>query len=224
MSLVIYFRFLSHVFLAIIITIIVYSIILQIPNTKKYLKQSILLSEEINKYNFSFTNSTFIVHKTTFETTIQCIGSLYNQSCLYKNLYYVDSNFMTLTIKGKYLPSSSVRTDRFVLRPTTPNKREFDTYSDLEKFVRTVINPNIIPSVTLYFGQHWHHNIGHTLFDGLYPAYVALIRFPPRHLYPFRILAGIAECNDCWSEDVNSRFAGLGILKQTVLNKMSSGK
>jgi hypothetical protein len=154
MNLAIYssLRLLSRVFLTIVIIIniiIVYSVILQIPDTKKYLKRSISLSEEINKHNFSFTNSTFIDHQTTFETTIQCIGSLYNQSCLYKNLYYVDSNFMILTIKGKYLPSFSVRTDGFVLWPTTPNKREFDTYSDLEKFVHTVINPKIIPSVTL---------------------------------------------------------------------------
>ncbi|CAF4853107.1 unnamed protein product, partial [Rotaria sp. Silwood2] len=29
--------------------------------------------------------------------------------------------------------------------------------------------------------------------------------------------------NDCWSEDIYSRFGGLGILKESVLNKMSKG-
>ncbi|CAF4769241.1 unnamed protein product, partial [Rotaria sp. Silwood2] len=43
------------------------------------------------------------------------------------------------------------------------------------------------------------------------------------HLHPFRILAGVDDCNDCWSEDIYSRFGGLGILKQSVLNKMSKG-
>ncbi|CAF4490791.1 unnamed protein product [Rotaria sp. Silwood2] len=178
---------------------------------------------EINKHTTSFTDSKFIHQNNKLETTIQCIGSLYNQSCLYHNLYYVDSAFMILTVKGQHLPSYSVRTDAFVLWPTTPNKRVFDSYSDLEKFVRTVIDPRIIPSVTLHFGQPWHFNIGHALFDGLYPAYVALIRFSPRHLHPFRILAGVDDCNDCWSEDIYSRFGGLGILKQSVLNKMSKG-
>ncbi|CAF5143952.1 unnamed protein product, partial [Rotaria sp. Silwood1] len=64
----------------------------------------------------------------------------------------------------------------------------------------------------------------HLLFDGLYPGYVALIRFPPRHLQPFRILAGVNDCNDCWSEDVYSRFGGLGLLRLSVLNKMSKSK
>ncbi|CAF1144029.1 unnamed protein product [Rotaria sordida] len=130
---------------------------------------------------------------------------------------------MILTVKGKQLPSYSVRIDAFVMSHTTPSKRVFDSYSHLEKFVRNVIDPRIIPSVTLYFGQYWHDNIGHALFDGLYPAYVALIRFSPRHLHPFRILARIADCNTCWSEDIYSRFGGLGILKQSVLNKMSKG-
>ncbi|CAF5107008.1 unnamed protein product [Rotaria sp. Silwood1] len=178
---------------------------------------------EINKHTLTFTNSKFIHQNKTLETTIQCVGSLYNQSCLYHNLYYVDNAFTVLTVKGKQLPTYSVRTDAFILWPTTPNKRVFDSYYDLEKFVRTTIDPRILPSVTLYFGQPWHFNIGHALFDGLYPAYVALIRFPPRHLQPFRILAGVDDCNDCWSEDVYSRFGGLGILKQRVLNKMSKG-
>jgi hypothetical protein len=106
----------------------------------------------------------------------------------------------------------------------TPSQREFESYSDLEKFVLNIMDLKVIPSVTLYFVPPWHWNIGHALFDGLYPAYVALIRFPPRHLQPFRILIQIDDCNDCWSEDIYSRFAGLGILKRTVLNKLSNGK
>ncbi|CAF4899939.1 unnamed protein product, partial [Rotaria sp. Silwood1] len=124
---------------------------------------------EINKQTLTLTDSKFIHQNKTLETTIQCVGSLYNQSCLYHNLYYVDNAFMILTVKGKHLPKYSVRTDAFILWPTTPNKRVFDSYYDLEKFVRTTIDPRILPSVTLYFGQPWHFNIGHALFDGLYP-------------------------------------------------------
>ncbi|CAF3875256.1 unnamed protein product [Rotaria sp. Silwood1] len=175
----------------------------------------------ITKHTLAITDSKFIHHNKTLETTIECVGSLYNQSCLYRNLYYFDHWFMILTVKGKQLPTYSVRTDAFVPSHITPNKRVFDTYSDLEKFVRTVIDPRVIPSVTVHFGQPWHDNIGHALFDGLYPAYVALIRFPPRHLQPFRILAAIADCNVCWSEDIYSRFGGLGLLRLSVLNKMS---
>ncbi|CAF5126317.1 unnamed protein product, partial [Rotaria sp. Silwood1] len=43
----------------------------------------------------------------------------------------------------------------------------------------------------------------------------------PRHLHPFRILAGVSDCTTCWSEDIYSRFGGLGLLRLSVLNKMS---
>ncbi|CAF3354745.1 unnamed protein product [Rotaria socialis] len=182
-------------------------------------------SSETNKNSLTFTDSRFIHQNKTWETTVQCVGSLYNQSCLYHNLYYVDGTFMILTVEGNYLPPYSVRTDAFTLWPTTPNKRFFGSYSNLEKFfVRNTIDPRIIPFVTVYFGQYWHYNIGHALFDGLYPAYVALIRFPPRHLYPFRILAQLEDCKNCWSEDIYSRFGGLGLLKQEALNALSIGR
>ncbi|CAF0863716.1 unnamed protein product [Adineta ricciae] len=171
-----------------------------------------------------FTNSSnqsLSYNNKTLETTVQCVGPVYNQSCLYQNLYYINSVFTMLLVKGRSLPTHSVRTNAFYLWPLVPNKREFNTYADLESFVLRIISPKRFPHVTLYFSQSWHHNIGHALFDGLYPAYVAMVRFPPRHLHPFRILAGIDDCNDCWSEDIYSRFAGLGILKQRVLNKLS---
>ncbi|CAF1199337.1 unnamed protein product [Adineta steineri] len=159
------------------------------------------------------TNSTLISSDKRLETKLQCIGPLYNQSCLFKNLYYVHSTFTTLTIKGNYLPEYSIQTNAFNLWPIVLNKREFDSYFHLELFVRNITNPRRIPYVTLYFGR--------ALFDGLYSAYAALIRFSPRHLHLFRILAGIDECDGCWSEDVYSRFRNI---KQLVLNKLSKGR
>ena len=156
-----------------------------------------------------------------FETTIECVGSSYNRSCLYKNLYYAAATFIILTTKTSYLPAHDVRINAFEFWQITPRKIVFNTSKHLEHYARRILNPTVIPGVTLHFGAYWHHNIGHALFDGLYAGYVALIRFPPRHLQPFRILAGIADCRDCWSEDVFSRFAGLGILKKHILNKVS---
>ncbi|CAF4332468.1 unnamed protein product, partial [Adineta steineri] len=164
------------------------------------------------------TNLTLISSDKTLETRIQCISPLYNQSCLFKNLYYVDSTFTTLTIKENYLTEYSIRTDAFNLWPIVLNKREFDSYFHLEIFVRNITNPRRISCVTLYFGQPWYHHIGHALFDRLYAAYVALIRFSPKNRHPFRILAGIDECDGCWSEDLYSRF---GIIKQLVLNNIA---
>ena len=169
-------------------------------------------------------NTTFSYQNRTLETTIRCVGSAYNQTCLYQNLYYVDGQFIILTIKGRPLPFYTVSSNAFAPWATTPSKRQFDSYADLEQFIASLVNRTVMPSVTLYFGQYWHFSIGHALFDGLYPAYLALIRFSPRHLHPFRILADIDNCTDCWVEDIYSRFAGLGLLKESTLQHMSHGR
>ncbi|CAF1058820.1 unnamed protein product [Adineta steineri] len=196
----------------------------------KYIRTAdIVNTTSTHKYNTtqkSFINSTLTYDNkhNTIETTIQCVGPSYNQSCLFRNLYYFNTQFIILTIKGRYLPPYCVRPDAFSFWPLILEKREFANYSDLETFVRIIVDPKIIPSVTVYFSQLWHYSIGHALFDGLYPAYVALIRFSPRHLNPFRILADIDVCDSCWSEDIYSRFGGLGLLKKSVLDKMSKDR
>ncbi|CAF3209111.1 unnamed protein product, partial [Rotaria sp. Silwood2] len=105
----------------------------------------------------------------------------------------------------------------------SPTRLEFDSYSILEKFVLDLADPMVIPGVTLFFTYPWIHNIGHSLFDALYPAYAALIRFPPRHLRPFRLLCAIDNCEGCSQGDIFNRFAGLGIIKHYILNNMSIG-
>ncbi|CAF1280342.1 unnamed protein product [Adineta steineri] len=172
----------------------------------------------------SKTNSTSIDQKKSLETKIHCIGSFNQQSCLFENLYYFNSEFIILTINGTQFPLYSLRINSFYLSPVEIKKREFNSYIDLENFVRTIIEPIIFPSVTVYFIQLWHDNIGHALFDGLYPAYVALIRFSPRHLQPFRILTELSDCNKCWTEDIYHRFAGLGIIKEPDLKELSKTK
>ncbi|CAF1237309.1 unnamed protein product [Rotaria sordida] len=130
---------------------------------------------------------------------------------------------MILIIKGRILPILGLRVFPFTTETVTPSIQEFDSYLELEKFIRHSAEPIVIPGVTLFFGFPWIGNVGHTLFDGLYPAYAAIIPFPPRHLYPFRLLCAIAECPTCRDEDILNRFAGLGIIKQYILNDMSNG-
>jgi hypothetical protein len=84
----------------------------------------------------------------------------------------------------------------------------------------------VLSGLTIHFNQRWHRNIGHALFDGLYPAYVALIRFAPKHLQPFRVFVGLdnAKCDSCFSEDVYSRFAGIGLIKSNSIDSMTSSR
>ena len=158
------------------------------------------------------------------ETSFKCIGPSSNQSCLYKNLYYSDGTFWILSAKKITFPLPDVSLGAFILPNFNPNWRRFYAYDDLEDFVKYRANPIVIPNITLYFHQPWLTRIGHALFDGLYPAYVALIRFQPKHSQPFRILLDTFDSGSNLSlgEDVYNKFSGLGIINITILQEMSA--
>lgn len=160
------------------------------------------------------------------ETTFECVGHQYNQSCLFKNLYYNDRTFWILTTKKFTYPLPEVRLGAFIMSQFNPNRRRFYSYADLEEFVVHKINPIVIPNTTVYFDQPWLSNIGHALFDGLYPAYLALIRFQPKHLQPFRILLSCMNDvgNHSFSQEVYNVFSGLGTMNASLLESMSVGR
>jgi hypothetical protein len=160
------------------------------------------------------------------ETTVKCVGPLYNQSCLYRNLYYTQQGFWALSLKESNLSLPGVRLEALATTDFRPHHRVFNTYEELDDFVRFNADPTMLSGLTLHFNQHWHRNVGHALFDGLYPAYIALIRFAPKHLQPFRAFVGLdsAQCNNCFSEDIYSRFAGVGLLKSNIVDWMTPNK
>ena len=160
----------------------------------------------------------------SLETTVECTGPLYNQSCLYKNLYYMNNTFMVLTIKGKTLPILTVRPNYHPYWDLTPTILEFASYEKIQKFVQNIARPMKVANLTVYFHELWYFNIGHMLFDGLYPAYLAVIRFAPKHLHLFRLLVNLATYGDRWTLDVCNRFSGLGIMRLDVLNNISTKK
>jgi hypothetical protein len=185
-----------------------------------------------NSMNYIFPNNSLVQSyelllqaNQNLETSVKCVGHVYNQSCLYKNLYYIHKTFWILTTKKFTYPLPSVCIGPWNPSDIVPVRRRFYSYADLDKFVRREVNPIVISNLTLYFDQLWLSNIGHALFDGLYPAYVALIRFPPNHLRPFRILLStVTEKGSQYSYDVYNRFSGLGIMNASALEDMSTGR
>lgn len=157
-------------------------------------------------------------------TTVKCVGPFYNQSCLYKNLYYAHHDFWALSLKENNLSLPGVRLEALATTDFRPKHRVFDTHEELDRFIRDETDPVVLSGLTVHFNQRWHRNIGHALFDGLYPAYVALIRFAPKHLQPFRVFVGLdnANCDTCLSEDVYSRFAGNGLIKSNIIDSIMS--
>ena len=157
------------------------------------------------------------------ETRIECIGSQNNQSCLIRNLYFYQRQFWIFTTKKMSYRSLNVRIGGWISFKLIVNQRRFYSLIELEQFVKDQINPIVFPDCTVYFDQPWLRNIGHALFDGLYPAFVALIRFPPRHLHPFRILLSNSDHipYSHFVKDVYRRFSALGIINITILEKIS---
>lgn len=156
----------------------------------------------------------------SFSTTVQCIGPRYNQSCLFKNLYYKNGAFWAFSLKQENFSLAGVRIDALATHDYYPKLKTFETEIELNNFVRLEIDPMKFWGLTVHFNPHWLRNIGHALFDGLYPAFVALIRFSPKHLQTFRLFVGLgnSNCEDCFSEDVFSRFAGNGLVKSNLID------
>lgn len=185
------------------------------------------------RINGKLVNETFRERKFSYfrgdqslATTIACIGPARNRSCLFTNLYYTKKTFWILTMKHTRISFPPVCIGAFSVFEFSPERRAFVSYEDLETFVHNQVHPIVVSNLTVYFEQPWLENIGHALFDGLYPAYVALIRFAPRHLHPFRLLVNAPNTRyqDCWSEDVYSRFSGLGSIGLADLEALSSNK
>jgi hypothetical protein len=82
---------------------------------------------------------------------------------------------------------------------------------DLERSLssRSVIDKS---GLTVYFHPQFPHNIGHALFDGIYPAFVTAMKFG-QHERSFRPLYthDVGDCpNVCMSDGVYKTFGGSG--------------
>lgn len=159
------------------------------------------------------------------ETTYRCVGQQNNQSCLFKNLYYNNERFWIFTTKLS-LSMPNVRAGAFLQSDVDLTKRYFFTTDDLERFIESDVRPLVFTNLTVYFDLPWLHNIGHALFDGLYPIYLALIRFAPRHEQTFRILLDtqVVSTSYSFSRYVYEQFSGSEILNGSVLRNMSTSR
>jgi hypothetical protein len=119
--------------------------------------------------------------KESAATTWRCTGEGDSRSCLFKNLYYQwmpafgKGEFQMLLKKGTELQNVQVkRADKYE-GFWSPQAVFFEDEKEIQDYVasRALLDQ---PGLSLAFNPLFHHNIGHALFDGLYPAYMALVR------------------------------------------------
>ena len=102
----------------------------------------------------------------------------------YTNLYYINNKFYYLTTK-KNINIKSIKTlgcpehtgridkDLYIINPII---KYFENDEILNKYIVN-LNCKEYKTPTLYFSHYYEHNIGHGLYDALYPIYLCYLSF-----------------------------------------------
>ncbi len=109
---------------------------------------------------------------STLFSSYETADDLDHLSIKYTNLYSVNGNIYYFASENENLPFVNKWTDSYQWRPLI---KIFENEEDIELF----LNKNNIEELDfILFGDVlWYGNIAHGLFDGLYPLYLAMIKF-----------------------------------------------
>lgn len=108
------------------------------------------------------------------ETTYHCVGGQGDRSCLFKNLYYQNGRYLMFVLKGPTKPIEVARANKYE-GLFKPDIEVFSSESKIEKRVKDKILLEE-PGLSVHFNPLFHNNIGHAIFDGLYPAFFATVK------------------------------------------------
>jgi len=131
------------------------------------------------------------------ESSVRCRGEAHNRSCLFHNLYFAQGRFVMFVLQAR---SHGMGRDIKVMRQnkyTRAWQPAVKKFRRLEGLAAHVARHTLeeLRGLSLHFNPMFHHNIGHALFDGLYPAFLALMKFG-RQDDPFRPVVGVEQ--DCF--------------------------
>jgi hypothetical protein len=100
-------------------------------------------------------------------------GNQENLSIKYENIYSINGDLCYLTVKDVSPPYVNKFTNLYSFRPYI---KQFETEEQLNYYLNEFKIKEEIELAAL--GDNlWYGNIGHALWDGLYPLYVALVKF-----------------------------------------------
>lgn len=131
-------------------------------------------------------------------SNVTCQGPARNITCSFKNLYFEsgpEPKWWVFTIKGIYMPDMEGLT--FASKYGGPVPIAVHKFEDNAEaaLVLKHYNAKKYRGLTLIFSAIWHQNMGHALWDGLYPAYTALTQWG-RHDETYRSL--VDHSSDCY--------------------------
>lgn len=143
------------------------------------------------------------------------IDDVKNLSIEYKNLYAINGVIYYLTTEDVNLPYVNKFTNVYGWRPQV---KVFNSDLELEIYINSFNNVSSV-KLSVLSDVLWYGNVAHALFDGLYPIYLALIKFG-YHDDTFSFLAGEWVSKDTFGYKVIKLFTkGGDLLEYPNLDK-----
>jgi len=148
-------------------------------------------------------------------TKVKCKGEARNKTCDFKNLYYEggkDPTWHILLLKGhEVVDTTGLSFASKYGGPVPIAVTKFDNRKDAVAFLKRS-KPKQHHGLSLIYAAMWHQNMGHALWDGLYPAYTSLVQWG-RQDEKFRsVVDHNSECYQANTED--GRCMSEGVFKK----------
>ena len=136
-------------------------------------------------------------------------------SVKYENLYSIDGAITYLTTDSTTNPPHVTKfMNMYGWRPTI---KIFDTEEQIQEYLNTFENKQEV-ELSVIGDNLWYGNIGHSLFDSLYPVYLALVKFGYQDS-PFVWLVSDWSNKQTMSYDVVTKFSGNLLMEYPHLDK-----
>jgi hypothetical protein len=132
----------------------------------------------------------------------------------YKNLYSINGVIYFLTVKNIDLPIVKKFTISYDWKPAV---MKFDSEKDLAEYVTNLGNIQEL-CLSVLADNLWYGNVGHGLFDVLYPIYLSLLKFGYKD-EPFTFLSSDWSWRENMMYDVLKDFTKQDLLEYTKLDK-----
>lgn len=162
------------------------------------------------------------------------------QTCEFRNLYSEGSDLVAHVLQNPEDPNSPGPFPSLDTRMRVMSHPNDDWVLPLREVVRVKRhrNPNMFAAylrnrsveestgVTLAFTPVWHFNIGHALFDGLYPAFVSLIQWGRQASnWHSLLMEGMKDDEpDIYRKEVEEHVPGAFARNEEVLGTIGRGK
>lgn len=136
-------------------------------------------------------------------------------SVKYENLYAINGTITYLTTDKNINPPYV--TKFMNMYHWRPEIKIFDTEEQIQEYLNTFENKQEV-ELSVIGDNLWYGNIGHSLFDSLYPVYLALIKFGYENS-PFVWLVSDWSNKQTMSYDVVTKFSGNLLMEYPNLDK-----